>query len=44
MRLNLPFPAKGTVGALGVNETQYIWPIPSGEINVNTTIEQNPGY
>jgi hypothetical protein len=44
MRLNLPFPAKGTVGALGVNETQYVWPIPSGEINVNTTIEQNPGY
>jgi hypothetical protein len=44
MRLRLPFPAKGSIGAVGITETQYIWPIPSGELNVNTIIDQNPGY
>lgn len=44
MRLGQSLPAKGTVGAVGFNDTQYIWPIPSGEILVNTIITQNPGY
>ena len=44
MRLGMSLPAKGTVGAVGFNDTQYIWPIPSGELQVNTVIDQNPGY
>ncbi|ANE52228.1 RagB/SusD family nutrient uptake outer membrane protein [Flavisolibacter tropicus] len=44
MRLGMAFPAKGTIGAVGYNENLYIWPIPSGEVLVNTIIDQNPGY
>lgn len=44
MRLGAAFPAKGTVAAVNSNDTQYIWPIPSGELLVNTVIDQNPGY
>lgn len=44
MRLLQPLPAKGTVAAVNSNDTQYIWPIPSGEVLVNTVIDQNPGY
>jgi hypothetical protein len=44
MRLQLPFPAKGTAPAINPTETQYIWPIPQSELLVNTTVQQNPGY
>jgi starch-binding outer membrane protein, SusD/RagB family len=44
MRLGMAFPAKGSIGAVAPSETQYIWPIPSGEILVNTIVGQNPGY
>jgi len=44
MRLGMSFPSKGAIGAVSPTETQYIWPIPSGEILVNTTVSQNPGY
>lgn len=44
MRLGMAFPAKGSVGAVAPTETQYVWPIPSGEILVNKIIDQNPGY
>jgi starch-binding outer membrane protein, SusD/RagB family len=44
MRLGMAFPAKGSIGAVAAAETQYVWPIPSGEILVNTIIDQNPGY
>ena len=44
MRLGLPLPAKGTIGAVNFGDTQYIWPIPSGELQVNKTITQNAGY
>lgn len=44
MRLGMAFPAKGTVSAVNPTDNQYIWPIPSGEVLVNTIITQNPGY
>jgi hypothetical protein len=44
MRLQQPFPAKGTAPAIPYNSAQYIWPIPSSELLVNKTITQNPGY
>ena len=25
-------------------ERDYLWPIPVGEMNTNTAMEQNPGY
>ncbi len=41
-RLLLPFPAKGPVGAVPPNVSEYIWPIPSGERATNKAIIPNP--
>jgi hypothetical protein len=44
LRLGLPLPSKPGVQQVGVNDPQYIWPIPISELVVNTTIQQNQGY
>lgn len=36
MRLGLPFPAKGTVGAIAPSDNAYIFPAPSTEIQYNS--------
>ncbi|MES1161266.1 MAG: RagB/SusD family nutrient uptake outer membrane protein, partial [Bacteroidota bacterium] len=36
MRLGLPFPAKGTVGAIQPSAPSYIFPAPSSETQYNT--------
>lgn len=42
MRLNNPFPAKGNVAAIPASSTTYIWPMPSGELQVNKLLVRNP--
>ncbi|MCS6928924.1 MAG: RagB/SusD family nutrient uptake outer membrane protein [Saprospiraceae bacterium] len=41
-RLLLPFPAKGPVGSVAPNVSEYIWPIPSTERTANKLIIPNP--
>lgn len=41
-RLLQPFPAKGPVGVVPANVSEYIWPIPSSELAVNKDCVQNP--
>lgn len=43
-RLLRPLPAKGSVTAINSNSPAYIWPIPAGELLVNKSCVQNPGY
>lgn len=38
----LPLPGKANVATLNPNQSEYIWPIPQGELNVNKLAEQNP--
>ena len=45
LRLAQPLPAKpGVSSTVAPNETQYIWPIPNGELLVNKAAAQNSGY
>jgi hypothetical protein len=41
MRLNLAFPAKGSVTAIPVTALNYVWPIPASEILYNKLAVQN---
>ncbi len=41
-RLLQPFGAKGSVAAVQPAESDYIWPIPSGELATNKLCERNP--
>ncbi|HEX8425760.1 RagB/SusD family nutrient uptake outer membrane protein [Hymenobacter sp.] len=41
MRLQLPIPAKSTVGAVLPTATLYVWPIPATELATNTLITRN---
>jgi starch-binding outer membrane protein, SusD/RagB family len=41
LRLMQPIPAKSTIGAVQPTSTNYIWPIPVGELNTNKLIEPN---
>ncbi|MCB0534066.1 MAG: RagB/SusD family nutrient uptake outer membrane protein [Lewinellaceae bacterium] len=43
-RLLLPIPGKGNIATIQPNDTRYIWPIPSNELDTNDFCEQNPGY
>ena len=43
-RLLLPLPGKSNVFAVPSNSTAYLWPIPIGEMLVNSAMRQNPGY
>ncbi len=43
-RLLQPLPARGNIAAVAPGTTQYIWPIPSTELLVNTSVQQNSGY
>ena len=42
MRLLLPIPGKANVATVNPSQSEYIWPIPQGELNVNKLIQQNP--
>lgn len=42
MRLNNPFPAKSNVALIPSTSSTYIWPIPSGELQVNKLCQRNP--
>jgi starch-binding outer membrane protein, SusD/RagB family len=42
MRLNNPFPAKANVAAIPSSSNTYIWPMPSGERQVNKLLQPNP--
>ncbi len=42
MRLNNPFPAKANVAAIPSSSNTYIWPMPSGERQVNKLLLPNP--
>lgn len=42
MRLLLPIPGKSNVAAVNPSQSEYIWPIPQGELNVNKLAVQNP--
>ncbi|HEU4901337.1 MAG TPA: RagB/SusD family nutrient uptake outer membrane protein [Flavisolibacter sp.] len=45
LRLGQPLPAKpGVSSTVATNETQYIWPLPNGELLVNKSAVQNSGY
>ena len=45
LRLDQPLPAKpGVSTTVATSDPQYIWPIPNGELLVNTAATQNPGY
>jgi starch-binding outer membrane protein, SusD/RagB family len=41
MRLNMPIPGKGTISAVNPSDPNYVWPMPSTELNVNTLLERN---
>lgn len=41
-RLLLPIPGKANVNAINPSQSEYIWPIPTGELNVNKLVEPNP--
>lgn len=42
MRLNNPFPAKANVASIPSSSNTYIWPMPSGERQVNKLLQPNP--
>ena len=42
MRLNQPFAAKATIGEVPASSSIYIWPMPSGELQVNKLCQRNP--
>jgi starch-binding outer membrane protein, SusD/RagB family len=42
MRLLLPIPGKGNVGEVTPDNSDYIWPMPSGELAVNKLCQRNP--
>lgn len=42
MRLNNPFPAKANVASIPASSNTYIWPMPSGERQVNKLLQPNP--
>jgi starch-binding outer membrane protein, SusD/RagB family len=45
LRLAQPLPAKpGVSSTVGINDAQYIWAIPNGELLVNKAAVQNPLY
>lgn len=41
MRLLLPIPGKGSITAVTPADPNYVWPIPSGELAVNTLMTRN---
>ena len=41
-RLLLPIPGKANVATINVDNPDYIWPIPSGELLANKACEPNP--
>ncbi|MCI1189067.1 RagB/SusD family nutrient uptake outer membrane protein [Hymenobacter sp. DH14] len=41
MRLNATIPGKGSVPAIPNTSTNYVWPIPSSELAVNTLMTRN---
>ncbi len=41
-RTNSSFPAKSAVNAVPPTQSEYIWPIPTTELNVNKDCVQNP--
>lgn len=43
-RTGATYAAKGTISSVAPGSTQYIWPIPLGELLVNSACVQNPGY
>lgn len=42
MRLLQTIPGKANVAAVNPSQSEYIWPIPQAELNVNKLIVQNP--
>lgn len=42
MRMLQPIPGKANVGAVDPSDSEYIWPIPSGELAANKLCEPNP--
>jgi hypothetical protein len=42
VRLLLPYPGKSNVATVNPSQSEYIWPIPQGELNVNKLAVQNP--
>lgn len=42
MRLLQPLPGKSNVGAVDPSDSEYIWPMPSGELAANKLCEPNP--
>ena len=42
MRLLMPLPGKANVATINVDNPDYIWPIPSGELLANKACEPNP--
>ena len=43
-RTGATYAAKGTISTVAPGSTQYIWPIPLGELLVNRACQQNGGY
>jgi starch-binding outer membrane protein, SusD/RagB family len=41
MRLNLPIPGKGGISVVNPTDPNYVWPMPSSELNVNTALVRN---
>jgi hypothetical protein len=41
MRLQLPIPGKGSISSVNPTDPNYIWPIPSGELAVNSLMTRN---
>lgn len=41
LRLGMPIPAKGSVNAVQPSQSEYIWPIPNGEMLTNKLMTQN---
>lgn len=42
LRLGLPLPAKVNVNAINPSQSEYIWPIPDGELLQNKLMTKNP--
>ena len=42
VRLLQPYPGKSNVATVNPSQSEYIWPIPQGELNVNKLAVQNP--
>jgi hypothetical protein len=41
MRMNAVIPGKGSIAAVSPSDPNYVWPIPSGELVVNTLMTRN---